>query len=338
MDVTENKERRGISRLLNELYINWNYRRQSWRISFYYNCLTIIAILNIIITLIFQHLIKSFNFFVNYSCDSPYINFILNDLLTFMILACFTCFFAFFLSRICAILSNFTMNDFMSLGNWNEILGCTAKWFPWIVAILFIFWFLINTFNLCTLYIRPNLWCRTSLNTLGTYIVENCRIFEGKRTTCTSEFFDTNVKIINNIIKCNNLDYLKDKSYLTFIPDLTSKKYTECTFNNTTICNYYKDIRLNTSKPDNIQNLDIKGCLKNHNLKTKDFYNINLNNSDLYTYLQIYIIGSNIMFFLILFFFFFVKRTTHFDGLFYQSITRSDMLILRFLRFLIPWT
>ncbi|SBT33458.1 conserved Plasmodium protein, unknown function [Plasmodium ovale wallikeri] len=339
MDKANGKRRRSIGQMIKEFYINWNYRRQSWRISFYYNCLAIAAAFNIALTLIFQQLIKSFNFFVNYSCEYEHINFILTDLLIFIILTSFISIFAFFLSRICSILSNFTINDFMSLGKWIERIGCTVKWFPWALAILLIFWFIINTFNLITLYASPNLWCKTRLNNVATFVVNNCRLFEGRTAACTSDMIEpSGSKSISYIRKCNDLDYLKNHNYFTFIPDLDDKNYIQCTFNNINICTLYKSLRNSQLMLERAKSLKLQGCVKNPPSEIEDFYDRDIQNSDLYKYSQIFTIGSNVTFFLVMFFFYFVKRTTQFDGLFYQSIDNSDMFILRMLRPLTPWT
>ncbi|GAW80237.1 hypothetical protein, conserved [Plasmodium gonderi] len=339
MDKGKGKKRRSISRMIKEFYINWNYRRQSWRISFYYNCLAIVTAFNIVLTLIFQQLIKSFNFFINYYCEYEHINFILTDLLIFIILTSFISIFAFFLSRICSILSNFTINDFMSLGKWIERIGCTVKWFPWALAILIIFWFIINIFNLITLYITPNLWCKSRLNNVATHIVNNCRLFEGRKAACTIDMADlgSSSSTTSYIRKCNDLDFLKNHNYFTFIPDLTDKNYLQCTFNNINICTLYKSLRNSQQALDKAKGLKLDGCLQNPPSEIEDFYDNNIQTSDLYKYSQIFIIGSNVTFVLLMFFFFFVKRTTQFDGLFYQSLDNSEMVILRILRPLTPW-
>ncbi|KJP88631.1 hypothetical protein AK88_01711 [Plasmodium fragile] len=339
MDEGKGKKR-SISRIIKEFYLNWNYRRHSWRISFYYNCLALLTAFSIALTLIFQQLIKSFSFFVNYSCEYEHINFILTDLLIFLILISFISIFAFFLSRICSILSNFTINDFMSLGKWIERIGCTVKWFPWALAILIIFWFAINIFNLVTLYFTPNLWCKRRLNNLAIHVVNNCRLFEGRTAACTVDMIDTssNGNTTSYIRKCNDLDFLKNHNYFALVPDLADKNYVKCTFNNINICTLYKNLRNNEQILQKAKELKLEGCLQNPPSEVEDFYDNNIQTSDLYKYSQIFTIGSNVTFAVLMFFFYFVKRTTQFDGLFYQSIDNSEMLILRILRPLTPWT
>ncbi|CXI32851.1 conserved Plasmodium protein, unknown function [Plasmodium berghei] len=335
-DTTHNK--RGLAKIINTFYINWNHRRQNWRVSFYYNCLTIITALNVIFTLIFQHLIKSFDFFINYSCELEHINFVLNGLLIFLILLSFISIFAFFLSRISSIFSNFTINDFMSLGKWMERIGCTVKWFPWALAVFIVFWFSINIFNLITLYATPNLWCKPRINTVATYIVNNCRLYESKTATCSNDDDVSSSKSLNLIKKCNSLDYLKNNNYFAFVPDLNDKNYAQCTFNNINICTLYKSLRNNQQLLEKYKDLKLSGCLNNTTMEIEDFYDKNIHKSDLYKYSEIFTIGSNVIFFIMISFFFFIKRTTQFDGLFYQSIDSSDMFILRILRHFTPWS
>ncbi|KAI4839408.1 hypothetical protein MKS88_001958 [Plasmodium brasilianum] len=338
MDKTKGKKTR-TARIIKKFYINWNHRRQSWRISFYYNCLAIVTAINIVLNLIFQQLIKSFNFFINYSCEYEHINFILTDLLIFLILTSFITIFAFFLSRICSLLSNFTINDFMSLGKWTERIGCTVKWFPWLLAILLILWFILNVFNLITIYVTPNWWCKRRLNDLATHVVNNCRMFEGRTAACTNDMQELSGSTnISNIRKCNDLDYLKNHNYFTFIPDLDNKNYMQCTFNNINICTLYRNLRNNKQIMEKAESFKIEGCLQNPPSEIQEFYVNNIEISDLYKYSQIFTVGSNVTFFLLIFFFYFVKRTTQFDGLFYQSIDSSDIYILRILRPLTPWT
>ncbi|CRG99384.1 conserved Plasmodium protein, unknown function [Plasmodium relictum] len=339
MDNRKSKKPGRIAKMINEFYINWNYRRHSWRASFYYNCLTIIAAFNIIFTLIFQQFIKSFNFFINYSCEYANINFMLTDLLIFLVLTSFISILAFFLSRICSIFSNFTINDFMSLGECIKRIGCTAKWFPWGLAILFVFWFVINIFNLITLYVTPNLWCKRRLNITGTLVVNNCRIFEGRRTSCTNTMMEhggnTNISYIR---KCNDLSYLKNHNYFIFIPDFRKESYKQCNFNNLRVCIAYRELRNDQHASEKAKGMKMEGCLENTPTKVEEFYDKDIQTSDLYKYAQIFTIGSNVTFFLLMFFFYFIKYTTQFDGLFYQSTDNSEIFILQILRPLTPWS
>ncbi|SOV76328.1 conserved Plasmodium membrane protein, unknown function [Plasmodium sp. gorilla clade G3] len=339
MDHTKNNKSGNIGHMIKDFYINWNYRRPSWRASFYYNCLSFLTGLSIVCTLIFQQLLKTFNFFINYYCEYEYINFILTDLLIYLTLISLICVFSFLLSRICSILSNFTINDFMSLGKWIERIGCTVKWFPWLLALLIIFWFIINVFNIITIYATPNLWCRNRLNLEGSFVANNCRLFEGRVAACTSDMVERKTSdSLNYVRKCNDLKFLKNHYYFTFVPDLKNKNYAQCTFNNINICILYKSLIYNHDVIEKIRKMNIEGCLRNPPKDIEDFYDQGMKTSDLYKYSQLFIIGSNVTFLFLMFFFYFLKKTTQFDGLFYQSLHNSDIFILRILRPLTPWS
>lgn len=323
--------------MLNNFYIDWSYRRHSWRASFFYNCLTGASAFSIVFTLVFQQLIKSFNFFMNYSCDHRSINFMLRDLLIFLIISSLICILSFFLSRMCSILSNYTISDFMSLGKWINSIGCTVKWFPWALAILFILWFLINIFNLGSLYVKPNLWCKPRLNIEATFAVNNCRIFEGRRTKCTQNFIEQGGSASKKTIrKCNDLNYLRNNKYFVFIPDLEKPTYTSCDFVNFDVCKKYLELLLDPSSHE--KDKVPEGCLEKVPTKIEDFFDKKIYASDLYRYAQLFIIGGNVTFSLFVFFFYFLKRTTQFDGLFYQPGDNSENILLQMLRPLTPWS
>ncbi|SBS83789.1 hypothetical protein, conserved [Plasmodium malariae] len=164
-------------------------------------------------------------------------------------------------------------------------------------------------------------------------------MFEGRTAACTNDMQELSGSTnISNIRKCNDLDYLKNHNYFTFIPDLDNKNYMQCTFNNINICTLYRNLRNNKQIMEKAESFKIEGCLQNPPSEIQEFYVNNIEISDLYKYSQIFTVGSNVTFFLLIFFFYFVKRTTQFDGLFYQSIDSSDIYILRILRPLTPWT
>lgn len=338
MEVTKDRKYlkcNRIQNLITNFYIDWNYRRHSWRASFYYNCLTGAAAFGIIFTLLFQQLIKSFNFFVNYECTNVQINFMLIDLLVFLTISSLIGILSLVLSRICAILSNYTINDFMSLGRWIKRIGCAVKWFPWVLAILFVLWAIINVFNLITLYFFPELWCKARLNDEAAFVVNNCRIFEGRRTTCTQGLDEERVSQFGKAIrKCNSLAFLRERGYFEFTPDFTSKKAKTCNFKNDIICTAFR----NRSKGIEPGLKASYGCLETVTPNNDDFYDQHIFVSDLYRYAQLFIIGGNITYVLFIFFFYFIKYTTEFDGLFYQPADNSDYLFVQILRPLTPWS
>lgn len=326
-----------IKAMINDFYIDWNYRRHSWRASFFYNCLTGAAAFSIVFAVVFQQLIKTFNFFYNYSCDHRSINFMLMNLFIFLVIISLICILSFFLSRMCSILSNYTISDFMSLKKWINIIGCTVKWFPWALAILFMLWFLINIFNLGSLYIKPNLWCKRRLNLEAIFAANNCRIFEGRRTRCTQDIPEQKGLAFNKSIrKCNDLNFLRNNKYFTFIPDFKKPNYAACDFSNYDVCKIYRDIIEDQSSQ--YKHTVLEGCLEKVPTKNEDFYDKKIDVSDLYRYAQLFIIGSNVTFGLFVFCFFFIKRTTEFDGLFYQPGDNSENIILHILRPLTPWS
>ncbi|EKX74192.1 uncharacterized protein BEWA_042300 [Theileria equi strain WA] len=318
-----------FGRSLESLRFNWKRRRYLWRASFFYNLVSWILVVGIILTFVFHYLITGFSFFVNYSCSSRSIHMISLFIITLTITTGILLILSIFLARMCNMFSNYALSHFMSTGKWLDCFGCTVKWFPWLSAVLMWLWLIIQFSSLIWVFVNSRQWCERRFDESAVNAVKNCRFIITGSLPCKLDLEAFNH---HEIRECNHPDYLIKRKMIALA---LSDNGSSCNIEDTAVCNAFKD--LIEEKDVNWNQPALTGCLGKVPSDMNDFID-EKNSSDLYKYILLFNITWSVVLVLIVALFYFIKSVTIFDAIIYQPKDPSDNIMIKMVRPFTPWT
>ncbi|CDJ69195.1 hypothetical protein ENH_00064700 [Eimeria necatrix] len=168
-------------RRCSEVQFNWSRRRNSWRLSFFYRVLALVALLGALLTLLLQLLIRSRSFFRNYRCGPRAVGLLSVNFTLTICLTAAAGLFAVLMARILAMFGRFSVAEFAGLGPWYGRLGFLSKWGPWAVALIADSLLLLSLVNSVWIFAAPHDWCSRRWNHAAVVAVDNCRIWYGRQ-------------------------------------------------------------------------------------------------------------------------------------------------------------
>ncbi|CDR97729.1 membrane protein, putative [Babesia bigemina] len=332
-----------IARHVEDVRFHWQRRRYIWRASYYYNLMTCVLLIGIVLSFAFHYLITNFKFFMSYCCSARSIRTI-----TYYIVLHISCTggsrvhaanmrsaiilaLAIFLGRVCNMLSNIIISDSMATDGYMHYLGCGVKWVPWGLAVLLVCMVMMHFSSLIWMFANSRQWCENRFNDAAVNAVRNCRLIVRGNVPCNLSIISGTHKEIR---ECNSPQYLVNKR-LMLLALVDNASALSCSIEDPAVCNAFNDVF--TGKYVDWKRAELRGCLGQvpENL---DKFKDRGSSSDLYKYLMLYAISWAIVYVLFICFFYIMKRTTEFDAIIYQPKNPAENIVLRFTRPLTPWS
>ncbi|PFH32807.1 putative membrane protein [Besnoitia besnoiti] len=243
---------------------------------------------------------------------------------------------ALMMARLTNMFSNYSLSDFMSIGKWADRLGCLVKWLPWLVAVCAIGWIVINAVNISWILIDPKSWCARRWADKGIAAVVNCRTWYRGDAPCIEPQEKTNMA--NKVASCNDGDFLEANHFFLFTP----KDGEKCSFKTIEICRAFKQKYTSFGNGGDINwgKEPLDKCLgtEAETLGADNFLVTTDENSDLYRYVFMYVVGWCVAVLTLVIIFYYVKSSSNFEAMFYQPQRKGDNVILKIIRPLTPWS
>ncbi|EPR60444.1 putative membrane protein [Toxoplasma gondii TgCatPRC2] len=313
---------------------NWERRRNTWRMLFYFNLLAGCCAAGIVFTFILHVLTSDASFFINYRCGAVAKNLIRTNFVAVMVTAGIMGLSALLMSRVTGLFSAHALGDFKPMGHWTDRVGFIVKWLPWFISLCFFVLIGISIVNIVWIFATPTAWCSRRWSNLGLQAVRNCRAWYGGTAACLT--IAETEQLSGSSQNCNDGDFLQSTFFLYFIP---LDDPSACSFSIPEICllfkNSYSSLAIE-SNPD-WESTEASRCegLAARGVSADDF--IVNSSSDLYRYLMIYTGSWCMTICALLAFFFYTKYSSHFESHFSQPSERTNFVVLSILRPLTPW-
>ncbi|CDR93722.1 hypothetical protein, conserved [Babesia bigemina] len=290
----------------------------------------------LVLTFALHHLLRNYNFFVNYSCSARSSRYIILCYMIQMILIGALLLVTILLGRLCNLFSNYSLADCTYSKRLINILGFTIKWLPSMAGMLM--FALVSLQFACLVWTLANSrqWCFNRFNESAVNAVKNCRIIHQQRAACKLNFTITTRKEIR---ECNNPQYLIKKRIIFLA---LSDEDKGCTIEDIAVCNALAKVFTNeaatvmsAAKVD-WNSPQLVGCLGRLPEAYEPLFDT-VNPSDLYKFLMLFNIMGTVFNALIVIFFYVVRYVTVFDAVIYQPRNSNDNIAIKVMRPITMW-
>lgn len=142
-----------------------------------------------------------------------------------------------------------------------------------------------------------------------------------------------------NVQSCNDGDFLEQRFFFIFTPRTADQI---CSFEDIAVCRAFKEkySAYGQGQEPDWKSKELQSCTGPYadDLGADAFLVSTGENSDLYRYVLMYVIGWCVAVLTLIIFFYYVKKSSNFEAMFYQPPRRGDTILFRVVRPLTPWS